>query len=184
MYILIAYSGWHNGKASACPCRRRERCRLDTWVGKMPWSRKWQPTLLFLPGKFHGKRSLVGYNPCGCKESDMTEHTLTWEQLILYRDFKWFFFTYEVFNSLRSGFLDLLILLFHISGRPNSLNVKSVIMFSFIKWSNNGVFSLSVVLEVTEIFFEVCLHIAPEYFKILLFQPALYFSFKILIYHL
>ena len=34
---------------------------------------KWQPTPVFLPGKFHGQKSLVGYSPWGCKESDMTE---------------------------------------------------------------------------------------------------------------
>ena len=32
----------------------------ETWVGKIPWRRKWQPTLVFLPGEFHGQRSLVG----------------------------------------------------------------------------------------------------------------------------
>ena len=30
---------------------------------KIPWSMKWQPTPVFLPGKSHGQRSLVGYNP-------------------------------------------------------------------------------------------------------------------------
>ena len=35
--------------------------------------RKWQPTPVLLPGKSHGWRSTVGYNPWGCKESDMTE---------------------------------------------------------------------------------------------------------------
>ena len=30
-------------------------------------------TLAFLPGKFHGQRSLEGYSPWCCKESDMTE---------------------------------------------------------------------------------------------------------------
>ena len=34
---------------------------------------KWQPIPVFLPGKSHGRRSLVGYSPWGCKESDMTE---------------------------------------------------------------------------------------------------------------
>ena len=34
---------------------------------------KWQPTPVFLPGKYHGWRSLVGYRPWGHKESDMTE---------------------------------------------------------------------------------------------------------------
>ena len=42
--------------------------------GKSPWCRKWQPIPVFLPGKFHGQRSLVGYSPWGCKELDMTEH--------------------------------------------------------------------------------------------------------------
>ena len=40
---------------------------------EIPWSRKWQATLVFLLGKFHGQRSLVGYSPWGCEESDMTE---------------------------------------------------------------------------------------------------------------
>ena len=43
------------------------------WVGNIPWKRKWQPTPVLLPGKFHGWRSLVGYSPWGWKESDMTE---------------------------------------------------------------------------------------------------------------
>ena len=40
---------------------------------KTPWRRKWQPTPVFLPGNFHGQRSLVGYSPWGHKESDTTE---------------------------------------------------------------------------------------------------------------
>ena len=46
---------------------------FDPWVGKIPWRRKWQPTPVFSPGKFHGLRSLVGYSPWGHKELDMTE---------------------------------------------------------------------------------------------------------------
>ena len=42
-----------------------KRCRFDTWVGKIPWRRKWQPTPVFLLGKSHGQRSLVGYSPQG-----------------------------------------------------------------------------------------------------------------------
>ena len=41
--------------------------------GKTPRRRKWQPTPVFLTGKFHGQRSLVGYSPWGRKESDMAE---------------------------------------------------------------------------------------------------------------
>ena len=39
----------------------------------MHWRRKWQHTPVFLPGKSHGQRSLVGYSPWGRKESDTTE---------------------------------------------------------------------------------------------------------------
>ena len=39
----------------------------------VPWRRKWQPTPVFLPGEFHGQRSLAGYGPWGRTESDTTE---------------------------------------------------------------------------------------------------------------
>ena len=39
----------------------------------MKWRRKWQPTPVFLPGKSHGWRTLVGYSPWGRKELDKTE---------------------------------------------------------------------------------------------------------------
>ena len=34
-----------------------------SWVRKIPWKREWLPTPVFLTGKFHGQRSLVGYSP-------------------------------------------------------------------------------------------------------------------------
>ena len=43
------------------------------WVGMTPWKREWQPTPVFLPGEFHGQRSLAGTVQGGCKESDMAE---------------------------------------------------------------------------------------------------------------
>ena len=66
-----------SGKESAYQCRRHQRQELDPWVGKIHCSRKWQPTLVFLPKKFQGQRSLSGYSPWGCRELDMTEHTCT-----------------------------------------------------------------------------------------------------------
>ena len=52
--------------------------------------KEWQPTPIFLPGEFHGQRSLVGYSPWSCKELDTTEqlththtHTHIHKQLIL-----------------------------------------------------------------------------------------------------
>jgi len=63
--------GFPGGKESACQCRRRE---FDPWVRKVPWRRKWQPTPVFLPGKFYRQRSLAGFSLWGCKELDTTEH--------------------------------------------------------------------------------------------------------------
>ena len=42
-----------------------QEMRFDTQVRKIPWRRKWQPTPVFLPGKFHGQKSLVDYGPWG-----------------------------------------------------------------------------------------------------------------------
>ena len=52
-------------------CLQCRRCRFDPWVKKIPCRRACQPTPVFLPGEFHGQRSLMGYSPWGCKESDM-----------------------------------------------------------------------------------------------------------------
>ena len=62
--------GGAGGKESTCQCRRH---RFNPWVRKIPWSRKWHPTPLFLPGEFHGQRSLVGQSQWSHKESDTTE---------------------------------------------------------------------------------------------------------------
>ena len=40
-------------------CLHCGRPRFDPWVRKIPWRREWQPTLVFLPGKIHGERSLA-----------------------------------------------------------------------------------------------------------------------------
>ena len=58
-----------------CQCRRHKRCRFDSWVRKITQRRKWQPTPVFLPGKSHGQRGLVGYSPWYCKELDTTAAT-------------------------------------------------------------------------------------------------------------
>ena len=69
-----------SGEESARQCRKR---MFNPWVMKIPWSRKWQPTPVFLPGKFHGQRSLVIYSPQGNKELNMNEHTLTADKNLL-----------------------------------------------------------------------------------------------------
>ena len=60
-------------KEYTCQFRRCRRPRLDPWVGKIPWRRAWLPTPLFLPGEFHGQRSLADFNSRGHKQSDTTE---------------------------------------------------------------------------------------------------------------
>ena len=60
---------WHTGEESACQCRR---CGFD------PWSRKWQPTPVFLSGEYDGQRSLPGYF-CGIPER-VRHHSATEQQ--------------------------------------------------------------------------------------------------------
>ena len=66
------FPGGASDKEPACQCRRLKRHHLDPWVGKIPWRRKWQPTVVFLPGESHGQRSLEVYRVA---ESDTTEAT-------------------------------------------------------------------------------------------------------------
>ena len=61
---LLGLPWWLRGKESACQCRRH---KFNPWVRKIPWRRKWQPTPVFLPGEFHGQRSLASYNPWGLR---------------------------------------------------------------------------------------------------------------------
>ena len=58
------------------PLYTRERAPFYRQVKEIgiPWNRKWQPTPVFLPGKFRGQRSLVGFSLWGHNELDMTEH--------------------------------------------------------------------------------------------------------------
>ena len=70
VFNLRGFPGTSDGKRVCLHCGTP---RFNSWVGKIPWRRKWQPTPVLLPGKSHGLRSLVGYSPWGRKESDMTE---------------------------------------------------------------------------------------------------------------
>ena len=74
-----------NKHKSASQCR----CGFDAWLGKILQRRERQPTLVLMPGKFHGQRSLADYNPGGCKESEMTEHPCTHRIGALYDPPSW-----------------------------------------------------------------------------------------------
>ena len=69
---------------SAVP--QTQETRMHLWDGEIPWRRKWQLTPVFLPGELHGQRSLAGYSPWYCKESDTTEwlntHTHTYQGML------------------------------------------------------------------------------------------------------
>ena len=59
---LSGVPGGSDGKESACNAGDLGLIPgFDPWVGKIPWRREWQPTPVFLPGKFYGQRSLAGY---------------------------------------------------------------------------------------------------------------------------
>ena len=72
IFFLEGFPVDASGKECACQHKRRG---FDPWVGKIPYKRAWQPTLVFLPGESHGQRSLAGCSPKGPKELDMTEVT-------------------------------------------------------------------------------------------------------------
>ena len=73
LYVYKPYYGlpwWLSSEESICQCRRH---KFDPQVRKISWQRKWQPAPVFLPGKLHGQRSLVGYSQWDCNESDITQ---------------------------------------------------------------------------------------------------------------
>ena len=57
---IIGFPWWLSGKESTCQCRR---CGFNPGLGRSPWRRKWQPTLVFLYRRCLGQRSLAGYSP-------------------------------------------------------------------------------------------------------------------------
>ena len=67
-------------------CLQYRRSGFDPWVRKIFWGRKWQPTPIFVPGKSHRQRSLVGYSPWG---PNRVKHNLATEQ---YNNIKYMLF--------------------------------------------------------------------------------------------
>ena len=89
-----------------------QETRFNPWVGKILGGRKWQPSPVFLPGKSHRQRSLVGYSPWGCKEYDMTEqlkqHSIHMNELQMAYSFRMHFLCKRTFSYITHlGFLVL-----------------------------------------------------------------------------
>ena len=61
---------WLSGKEFACQCWRRRRREFNSWVRKISWRRKCQPTPVFLLGEYMDKGSWGAWS---CKESDTTQ---------------------------------------------------------------------------------------------------------------
>ena len=59
---MLGFLGGASDKKPPCQCRRCKRHGINSWIGKIPWSRKWQPTPVFLSGESHGQRNLLGYS--------------------------------------------------------------------------------------------------------------------------
>ena len=55
----MGFPGGSDDKESTCNAGET----FSPGVGKIPWKREWLPTSVFLPGEFHGQRSLAGYSP-------------------------------------------------------------------------------------------------------------------------
>ena len=76
---MNGFPWWLSGKESACNAGDTGNIKPDPrfapWGRKIPWRRKCQSTPVFLLGKSHRQRGLMGYSPWGHKESDMTDHT-------------------------------------------------------------------------------------------------------------
>ena len=115
------FPGGDNGEESACLCQRHKRRGFNPWLGKICWNRKWQPASVFLPGKFHGQRSLANYTPWNCKKSDTTEllsiHTRT-HCLSTIHSKDWQFSSrvqHTPFINLNCGYVSGLFILVHWS---------------------------------------------------------------------
>ena len=54
--LKIGLPRWYNSKKSTCPYMRHRRQGFSSWVGKILWGRKWQPSSVFLTEKFHGHK--------------------------------------------------------------------------------------------------------------------------------
>ena len=79
-YKELIWLRWLSGKESTNAGDRR--VEFNPWDMKIPWRKKWQPTPVFLPGKFHGQRRLASCSPWNRKESDTTDRLSTHKELI------------------------------------------------------------------------------------------------------
>ena len=127
--FMTSFPGGSGGKASVCNVGDPGSI---PGLGGSPGEGKWQPTPLLLPGKSNGQRSLVGYSPWCCKESDTTER-------LHFTSFHWWIQFYQFPFPIRSiqsfFFLNVLFILFYcwVVEKKPSLTWKFA-SFNIAKW--------------------------------------------------
>ena len=138
-------------------CRRPG---FDSWVGKIPWRRKWQPTPVSLPGESHGQRSLAGYSLWGRKSQTRlsTQHTQNANcplilihlfsfslKVIITRNSWYFWFGFMVLLHMPPTiyYLSIILLLFCIN---------RIIYFNYFWFDINSTFWESIILMHPDLF--------------------------------
>ena len=65
--VIVCSHQWKRASLVVHICLQCRRTGFNPWVRKIPWRKEWLFTPIFLPGEFHGQRSLVGYSSWGCR---------------------------------------------------------------------------------------------------------------------
>ena len=118
---------WHSGKESTCQYKRRKRLGFDPWIGRIPWTRKWPPTPIFLPGKFHRQRSLAGYSPWSHRVGHDWAHAEYIQNKFIYCStnntlYLWRLLSYSLFSVSPSPhrYLKYNVVLYQLSGKTEN----------------------------------------------------------------
>ena len=103
----MGFPRWCSWYRICSPMKEMQKTMVRSLGQDDPWSRKWQPKPVFLLGKCHGQRSLVGNSPWGHKESDMTVWLSTAQHMGHFRNFSlnsspWNFAMMYIFRNLFS----------------------------------------------------------------------------------
>ena len=87
--LFTGLPGVASGKEPACQCRRHKRRGFDSWLGKIPWRRAFQPTPVFMPGESYGQRShRVAKSQTRLKR--LSRHTqLYWQHWVITLSHRW-----------------------------------------------------------------------------------------------
>ena len=81
------------------------RCGFDPWVRKIPWRRKWQNTLVILPGTSHSVRSLAGYSPWNRVGYDWLNNKNSFLEIAIWYQFSSYSLSCTILNSILRAFM-------------------------------------------------------------------------------